>query len=87
MANLNIEDDITQQKVYPNPTNNQQFFITETSNDDVINVFDIRGRKINILQKEFNTDNGVTRIKLSSASSGLYVLRVNGNSKIVAVSK
>ena len=53
----------------------------------MINVFDIRGRKINILQKEFNTDNGVTRIKLSSASSGLYVLRVNGNSKIVAVSK
>lgn len=87
-ANLNIQDfDITKQKVYPNPTNNQQFFITETSNDDVINVFDIRGRKINILQKEFNADNGVTRIKLSSASSGLYVLRVNGNSKMLAVRK
>ncbi|ARV09251.1 hypothetical protein BTO05_06185 [Winogradskyella sp. PC-19] len=87
-ANLSSDDvDITKQKIYPNPTSNQQFFITQTSSEDVINVFDIRGRKIDFTQKDFNPDNGITSIKLKNASSGLYLLRVNSRSTMVVVNR
>ena len=80
-------DDNTEQIIYPNPTNDQQFFITSTAIDDVIEVFDIRGRMIDIIESDYNEDNGITRIRLNNAVTGLYVLRVNGNSKMVLVNE
>ncbi|GGI58338.1 FG-GAP-like repeat-containing protein [Winogradskyella haliclonae] len=76
-----------EQIIYPNPTNDQQFFITSTAIDDVIEVFDIRGRMIDIIASDYDEDSGITRIRLNNAVTGLYVLRVNGNSKMVVVTK
>ncbi|TCK68515.1 putative secreted protein (Por secretion system target) [Winogradskyella wandonensis] len=84
---IDTEIDITNQKIYPNPSDNQQFFISETLETDNIAIFDIRGRKIELSERDYNEDTRVTRIKLSNAVVGLYVLRVNDNSKMVAISK
>ena len=71
--------------IYPNPTTNRELFITNTSIDDVITMFDIRGRKIDILNRSFNNLNETTSIKLDNAASGLYMLRVNSNSEMIIV--
>lgn len=87
-ASLDVEDfDFKEQKIYPNPSSNQQFFITETLVSDEIKVFDIRGRKIDVINRDYDSNNGITKIKLNNAEPGLYVLSVNGNSKMVAVKK
>lgn len=78
---------IFEQKIYPNPTINQEFFITNTSSNDSIKLFGIGGRKIDTLDLNYNDNNGITQIRLNNAATGLYVLRVNGNSKMVVVSK
>lgn len=71
--------------IYPNPTTNRELFITNTRIDDVITMFDIRGRKIDILNRSFNNLNETTSIKLDNAASGLYMLRVNSNSEMIIV--
>lgn len=87
-ASLDVDDfNLREQKIYPNPTNNQQFFISNTLGTDVIKVFDVRGRKIDLTSIDYNSVNGVTEIKLNNVESGLYILSVNGNSKMVAVKK
>jgi hypothetical protein len=72
------------QKIYPNPTLNRELFVTNTNTSDVIEVFDIRGRKIEI-NRRFNELNNTTSIQLNSASTGLYMLKVNENSEMIVV--
>ena len=85
-ANLDIEQiDYTEQKVYPNPSLNQEFFITNTNFIDIIEVFDISGRIIEISERNYDTNNGTTRIKLRNVVTGFYILRINGNSTMIGV--
>ncbi|MBT8244051.1 MAG: T9SS type A sorting domain-containing protein [Winogradskyella sp.] len=83
----NQDENILEQKIYPNPTSTQQFFITKTLAVDNIQIFDIRGRKIDVVNRDYDANSGITKITLNNAESGLYMLSVNGNSKMVVVSK
>ncbi len=82
---LNVEDLDEPNVIYPNPTANRELFITNTSLDDVIDVFDIRGRKIVINTRTYNELNNTTSIKLDTTAAGLYMLRINGNSEMIVV--
>ncbi len=71
--------------IYPNPTTNRELFITNTRIDAIIDIFDIRGRKIGISGRSYNELNNTTSIKLSTTASGLYMLRVNSTSEMIVV--
>ncbi|RNC83455.1 MAG: T9SS C-terminal target domain-containing protein [Winogradskyella sp.] len=70
---------VIEQIVYPNPTNDQQFFISNTLPGDNIEIFDISGRKIDIIQSQYDDLNRITLIRLNNATTGIYILRVNDN--------
>ncbi|SDS69693.1 FG-GAP-like repeat-containing protein [Winogradskyella sediminis] len=83
--NLHVVDLKQNIGVYPNPTTNRELHITNTGTEDVIAIFDMRGRKIEIENRSYNAMNNTTTIKLSSADIGLYLLKVNVYSKIIMV--
>jgi len=73
-------------KVYPNPITDNELYISNTKQDDTINVFDIRGRQINLIDVKYNEDLKKTYIKLPSfLASGIYVLKANDTSKILII--
>jgi len=80
-----IITNLEHQIIYPNPTVNKELFITNTEISDVIEVFDIRGRKIEISNRSYDEQTFTTSIKLNSAAIGLYMLKVNSNSKMIVV--
>ena len=81
-----IDNDTTEQLVYPNPVINNEVFITNSAQDDFITIFDIRGRQVNILKKEFNEFGSVTRLVIpEGTAAGLYFLNINNNSKLLIV--
>ena len=83
---LEIENPEQQlQAIYPNPTVNRELFITNSKITDTIEVFDIRGRKIQITNRSYNDQNLITSIKLNTAATGLYMLKVNSNSSMIVV--
>lgn len=72
--------------VYPNPVTANEIFITNTTLSDVIHIFDIQGRLIHIMDKQFDFLTSVTSIKLpKNTATGVYILKVNNNSKIMIV--
>lgn len=72
------------QLVYPNPVVNKEIFITNTSALDSFSLFDIRGRKIEILNIEFDEFTRKTRLQFSNTTSqGLYFLNTNKGSKLI----
>ncbi len=72
--------------VYPNPVITKEIYITNIESKDSIYLFDMQGRSIQGLSKEFNESNGATLLKLpNSIALGVYVLRINGSSKLVIV--
>nr|WP_321236332.1 FG-GAP-like repeat-containing protein [uncultured Psychroserpens sp.] len=81
ITNENIE-----QIIYPNPVTNNSIFITNTSVNDVISIFDIRGRQVSVLKKEFNEFGNVTQLTIpESTSAGLYFLNINDESKLLVI--
>ena len=85
-STFNADDfDEGTQKIYPNPTSNFEFYITESLENDLINVFDIRGRIIDIIDRDFDSNSNITRIKITNVETGLYILQINENSKMIAV--
>ncbi len=81
-----VDPNIEAQVIYPNPTTNRALFITNTNATDTIEVFDIRGRKVNIQSKQYDTLGRVTNIKLGTTiASGLYMLSVNNTSTMIVV--
>jgi hypothetical protein len=82
---LDVEEFNEPIKVYPNPTTDREIFIANTNASDNIAVYDIRGRKIDIVGKTYNDQNNTTTIKLNTAASGLYMLRVNSTSEMIVV--
>ena len=51
-----------EQMVSPNPVINNEIFITNLSQEDIITIFDASGRRINSLEKEFNEFGSVTKL-------------------------
>lgn len=75
-----------EQIIYPNPVTNNEVFITNTSIDDIITVFDVRGRQVNILKTEFNEFGSVTKLVIpEGTSAGLYFLNINDKSKMLVI--
>lgn len=83
------EEIVTQsakQLIYPNPVINNEIFITGTSENDVISVYDIRGRQTNILVKEFTQFGRLTKIVFPEGiSTGTYFLNINDESKLIVI--
>ena len=71
--------------VFPNPTTNKELNITNTNSLETIELFDMRGRKINIDAINYNSITNTTTIKLFSATPGLYMLSVNKRSIMIVV--
>ncbi|MFI0430993.1 FG-GAP-like repeat-containing protein [Mariniflexile sp. HMF6888] len=72
---------------YPNPVSNNsnEIFITNTSKNDNISLFDINGRFLSI-ELEFNEATKISKIKLvKHISNGIYILRLNNQSIKIAV--
>ncbi len=82
---LNVNETGEGNVIYPNPTTNSELFITNTRLEDSIDIFDIRGRKIDIIERSYNELNNTTFIKLNTTAVGLYMLRVNTTSKMIVV--
>lgn len=81
-----IINETTEQIIYPNPVTNNEVLITNTSVDDVISIFDIRGRQVNILINEYNEFGSVTRLVFPvGTSAGLYFLNINDESKLLVI--
>jgi hypothetical protein len=72
--------------VYPNPVIAKEVFVTHTAANDKFTLFDIQGRIIQLREKSYNDNNGVTRLQFpESTSAGFYILRVNSTSTILIV--
>ena len=85
---FSVEDiDKPEQKIFPNPTANQEFFITESSDSDIFSVFDIRGRNIDIIEQNFDSNSNITRIKLNNVETGIYLLKINGKARRIIVNQ
>jgi hypothetical protein len=81
-----IENDSAEQIVYPNPVIKNEVFITNSSQEDIITIFDVRGRQVNILKKQFNEFGSVTKLVIpEGTASGLYFLNINNDSKLLIV--
>ncbi|TGV00960.1 FG-GAP-like repeat-containing protein [Flavivirga rizhaonensis] len=71
---------------YPNPIENNELYISNTSEMDDIMLFDIQGRLINVLNKSFDETNNITTIRLSSnLTSGLYIIKARNISKTIII--
>ena len=71
--------------VYPNPTNQREIFVTNTTQQTSFKLFDQLGKMIQIKDQQFNTK-GVTQITLpNSISSGIYLLKVDNRTKLIVV--
>jgi hypothetical protein len=72
--------------IYPNPVENGEIFISNTSIKDDIVLFDIQGRLITISNTFFDETNNVTTIKmLSNLTPGVYILKVKNTSKTIII--
>jgi len=77
------ENELENFAIWPNPTRGK-FIVkfTSTSSEDIsIDIFDIRGRAI--LSKKYNNSANFTEeLNISSAQSGLYMVRVNDGERV-----
>ena len=72
--------------VFPNPVLAQEIYIANAKEQDTVELFDMTGRLIPLLEKHFDTNRKQLYIKLPNyLASGLYVIRSRGLSKILVV--
>lgn len=72
--------------VFPNPITDKELFISNTNNQDSFEVFDVMGRLIRYIDKSYDEDTGLTRLKLPDfLTSGVYILRTNKISEILII--
>jgi hypothetical protein len=72
--------------IYPVPVKNRIVNISNTSESDRMNLFDLCGRVVSISEVEFNTNTNTTTITLpTSLSSGMYLLSVNGEAQLIVI--
>ncbi|MFI0430588.1 FG-GAP-like repeat-containing protein [Mariniflexile sp. HMF6888] len=75
-------------KVYPNPifTSSKELFVSYTSATDIIHLFDMNGRLLQVPLKSFDEVTKVSRLSLSkSLATGIYILKINNQSRKIIV--
>tara|TARA_R110002049_G_scaffold1130_23_gene8388 strand:+ start:14233 stop:18267 length:4035 start_codon:yes stop_codon:yes gene_type:complete len=77
----------TQRYVFPNPTTNASITITNTDANETFELFDLIGRKINLIEKVYNEDTRVTVLKFPEGTAeGVYILKMDPDSKTIIFS-
>ena len=84
-GSLSIDDNQEGIVIYPNPVTNGNVFLSNTNGTETIEIFDMSGRQIDILNRTFEEVNATTTLKLNVAATGLYLLRVNNKSKMIVI--
>jgi hypothetical protein len=73
-------------KIYPNPTINNEVNVSNTNSNDIFTLFDLNGKIVSITEKVYNDSTGISLIKFpNSVATGIYILSVNGISKLLFV--
>ena len=82
LSNQNFEKNILQ--VYPNPVTNHEVYISNTDEKENFNLFDIRGRQIDINNIQYNHSNRTTKLIFpDNLSYGIYLLKTKSASKML----
>ncbi|WP_411768691.1 FG-GAP-like repeat-containing protein [Winogradskyella sp. A3E31] len=85
-SDVDIQQPTEEIKIYPNPTTDRTFNITGTLQTDIIELFDIRGRKIEFSFKDYDGTRQITSVKIaSSTATGLYMMTINNLAKMVVI--
>ncbi|GAB4157936.1 MAG: hypothetical protein Tsb0033_10400 [Winogradskyella sp.] len=84
-GSLSIDDNQESIVIYPNPVTDGDVFLSNTDGTETIEIFDISGRQIDVLNRTFEEVNATTTLKLNVAATGLYLLRVNNMSKMIVI--
>ncbi|WP_299522612.1 FG-GAP-like repeat-containing protein [Winogradskyella sp.] len=84
-GSLSIDEHKQPMTLYPNPTTHREIYITNTNGAENIEVFDISGRKIDLANRTHN--GSITRLEFGNTASGLYVLKIDNTSKMIAVNR
>ena len=87
-STLSIDDNLETSNIiiYPNPTKNRELYISNTEINDIIEIFDIQGRKIKLNNKNYSEVNRTTKLKFNSViSKGMYLLKINDVSKMIII--
>ncbi|MFY0598091.1 MAG: VCBS repeat-containing protein [Cyclobacteriaceae bacterium] len=79
---LSKEEITSKSKVYPNPLSTSEYLsITNTKTNQRFELFDLSGKAVLLLEKNFDPISGTTRFKVpSSSSNGIYILKSEGRS-------
>ncbi len=70
--------------LYPNPLINNEINIVNTNDNDRFELFDIIGRKLKIIEKNFDASTSITTVLMPKLAAGLYILKVNKEAFLVA---
>ncbi len=72
--------------VFPNPVTFGEVFVSNTEELDRFNLYDSKGSKLEIIDKEYNASTGVTLLKISRGiATGIYFLSINDKSRIIFI--
>jgi hypothetical protein len=73
--------------IFPNPTTTHTISISNTLNDDKIQLFTVNGKKIELEKTQYKQLKKITEIKISeNTSQGFYILKVNNKSQPLVIS-
>ena len=85
-STLSLDDIVNSEiTIYPNPSEGE-IYISNTTNLDAIEIFDINGRQLAIQNKRFNSFTHVTYIKIN-ATEGIYFIKINSQTKKILIKK
>ena len=85
-STLSLDDIVNSEiTIYPNPSEGE-IYISNTTNLDAIEIFDINGRQIAIQSKKYNALRQETFLKINAAD-GLYFIKINTQTKKILLKK
>ncbi|MEF3080142.1 FG-GAP-like repeat-containing protein [Winogradskyella poriferorum] len=84
-GSLGIDDYDVSLSIYPNPVTDGEVFIANTDGTESIEIYDITGRRIEVLNSTFSAFERTTSIKFNVNATGFYLLKVNSRSKMIMV--
>ncbi|NNK87301.1 MAG: T9SS type A sorting domain-containing protein, partial [Flavobacteriaceae bacterium] len=72
--------------VYPNPVRADEVYITNTDSDEEFRLFDMQGRLIPFLEKQFDETSGRSRLKIPpTTATGIYILNWKDRSELLLI--